>query len=214
MNRDSVSLNSDGSTRRNFPSYEELKRMYHLRSRSYPHLIGAMLIALGVLLAGFGIAFSIMPSEGLLFGEQLASLAPGLIAPGIITFGAGVLLMAGSKLKRQLIGPDLWEIRSDFVRAVLQEKLISRDFDKSQFRFKVRRAKRRLYEISFSLDFPNCTYDELVGPIKHIAASFGCPYTYSFEEDTSVGSKYSRRYRYRLKMELSDLGSAYKKAGV
>lgn len=158
--------------------------------------------------------FGAFPSEGLLFGDEIAFLANQVKTPGIIVFLLGLLLMIADTLKRRFMRPYTWEIEADFVRAVLQENLIPHGFDKSQFRFKVKRLKNRLYEVRFSLDFPNCTYEQLTGPIKHIAASFGCPYTYSFEEDTSVGSKYSRRYRYRLKMELSDLGSAYKKAGV
>lgn len=196
------------------PTYEKLRELYHLRNHSIVYAIGICLLIAGFAVAGIALVISV---------TDLASLIPEVntflhidkwLLLGVTAFTLGVLIITADYCKRRFICPYPYEIRGDFVRAILQEGLLPNNFDKTQFRFRVRRKKGNLYEVRFSLDLPNSDFNTLQAPMKRIAVSFGCANTYSFTEDIAIGSKYSRGYRYCLQLGLSDLASAYESAGV
>lgn len=196
------------------PSFEELQKLYRLRAHSIPFGLGLCLLILGFALVGISVAVSVTDLSDLIPEVDTVLHVKEWAVLGIVAFALGVFVVAADYCKRRYVRPYICEIRTDFVRAVLQEGLLPSNFDKSQFRFKVKRKKGKLYEIRFSLDCPNKTSSDLAASMKKIAASFGCANTYSFTEDIYTGSKYGRGYRYCLLLEMSDLASAYESAGV
>jgi hypothetical protein len=194
-------------------SFEDLERLYRLRSRSMAFDAGALIAAVGLCGAALSLAFAYMPGTPIL-GIDPGKLLSPLLMPSLALLSAGALLLILDACKRRWGYPRRFEVRRDFIRYMLQEGLFpQRGFTKEQFRCRVKTHSGGIgYEILFNLDCPGISYNSLSKHMANIAEAFGCGDTFDFSENKRRASMYARGYRYRLDLIVLGLEAAFNRA--
>lgn len=193
-------------------TFERLEKKYHLRKQSLLANIAAFVMAAGFCAAGISLTFVLFKMKPVL-GIDFAALTSDWLAPGLTALCVGIVLFVIDTMKRKLVCPYPFDVKRDFVRYMFQEGVFPGNLAQHQFRCKVKQVRNGQYRLSFNLDAPGCSFNDLKPHMENVAASFGCLETYSFEENEGRTSRYSRGYRFIFEIVLLSVDKAFAKAG-
>lgn len=189
------------------PAFPDLERMYHLSGRPGLQTLFVGMLLLGSLLALLGLgadagAFRLPP-------EAVAFLADKLPL-GAALFAVGCLGAAACAVRDRCGYPSPAIMRREFVRSLSNQLFFPPNFDKSQFKVRVRHRGGHVYTVFFMSRIPGCsTEQELASYVRKASAAFGCEDTYVLARDERRG----RGNRYRLHLAMGSPEEIWGKIG-